>query len=415
MASRLRIGTALLGATAALVFTTLPASAGDVVITPDREGQPKGKFVALKKDVGRLPSHGERFIETELIQLRIKGDDESKVLTYCVELPTDLKDGDFLKEVEWDKHPTGKKFTDVAGKILYVLTNSFPGIPMKGAKDGVDIEHKWGKDFEQDEVIAATQAAIWHFSDGVELDLSDKRNNDDVKTLYTKLVEQAEKNPITNQPKPTLQIEPTSQSGKSSDKVEKIGPFKVTTTASEVKLTASLPEGVTITDAQGNPLAVQKKDDKIAVQGTGDKVSEFFVQVPANAPDGKATFQLSAEASLSIGRLFVAIDKEAGSDNVAQSLVVAQPQKAKVEADAKADWKLEVKPPTSTTTTTTETTTSTTTTTATTPNNPAPGGSGDDNLASTGASILWPLLGGLALVGAGVGALFVVRRKKAGA
>ena len=61
-----------------------------------------------------------------------------------------------------------------------------------------------------------------------------------------------------------------------------------------------------------------------------------------------------------------------------------------------------------------ETTTPTTTTTTTTPANPAPGGSTDD-LASTGASILWPLVGGLALVGAGIGALFVVRRKKAGA
>ncbi len=31
---------------------------------------------------------------------------------------------------------------------------------------------------------------------------------------------------------------------------------------------------------------------------------------------------------------------------MAQSLVVAQPQKAKVEKEAKADWKLEVVPPT---------------------------------------------------------------------
>ena len=53
-------------------------------------------------------------------------------------------------------------------------------------------------------------------------------------------------------------------------------------------------------------------------------------------------------------------------------------------------------------------------TTTTTTAAPAPGG-GSDDLASTGASILWPLVGGLVLVGAGAGALFFVRRKKAGA
>ncbi len=47
MASRLRIGTALLGATAALAFSALPAHA-DVIITPDRGGQEKGHNVWLK-------------------------------------------------------------------------------------------------------------------------------------------------------------------------------------------------------------------------------------------------------------------------------------------------------------------------------------------------------------------------------
>ena len=94
-------------------------------------------------------------------------------------------------------------------------------------------------------------------------------------------------------------------------------------------------------------------------------------------------------------------------------------QKAKVEKEGKVDWAVEAKPsepsspPVTTTTTTTTTPETTTPTTSTTPANPAPGG-GED-LASTGASILWPLVGGLVLVAGGVGALFVVRRKKAGA
>ncbi|MFI6100906.1 Cys-Gln thioester bond-forming surface protein [Lentzea sp. NPDC051213] len=403
MASGLRIGTALLGATAVLAFTALPAYA-DVKITPDRGGQEKGHDVVLKP-VGNISDPNELKQDTSVIKLRIEDDEKrSTVLTYCVELPTPLEDGDVLKEAPWGTHPNKKsKFPQNAGKVLWILQNSYPGQSM------AEVKKAFGDQFDKEETIAATQAAIWHFSDEAELD-PDKTDADVVK-LYERLVKDAVTNEIKEQPKPTLEIDPASKSGKSG---EKIGPFKVTTTASEVKLTADLPQGVTITDAQGNPLAVQKKGQELAVQGTGEKVTEFFVNVPANAPNGNATFNLSAEAEIAIGRLFVAHNKK--QDDKAQSLVVAQPQKAKVEKEAKADWKLEVKPSEPTTpSSTVPTVPSETPTTSSTPNNPAPGGSGDDDLASTGASIMWPLLGGLALVGAGVGALFVVRRKKAGA
>ncbi|WP_330271603.1 thioester domain-containing protein [Lentzea sp. NBC_00516] len=406
MASRFRIGTALLGATAALAFSALPAHA-EVKITPDRGGSEQGHNVYLKPGkAGEEPQKQD----TSIIKLRIDDEkDRTNVFAYCVELPTPLVDGDVLKEVPWDKHPNpNTKFKENSGKVLWILKRSYPSQSVKNVKDAFKIDK-----LDKEDIIAATQAAIWHFSDGAEL-ADTKQNDAEMVALYKRFV--ADATPEA-EPKPTLVIDPESQSGKPG---QKIGPFKVTTTASEVKLTANLPEGVTIVDADGKPLAVQKKDDKLAVQGTGDKVTEFFVNVPEGTKDGQAEFKLSAEATLSEGRLFVAKDKaSAGKDGVAQSLVVAQPQKVKVEKDAKADWKAGAVPPTTTTTTATTTTTTTspeTTTPATssTPANPAPGG-GEDDLASTGASILWPLLGGLVLVGAGVGALFVVRRKKAGA
>ncbi|HEX8870404.1 MAG TPA: LPXTG cell wall anchor domain-containing protein, partial [Lentzea sp.] len=140
-----------------------------------------------------------------------------------------------------------------------------------------------------------------------------------------------------------------------------------------------------------------------------DKISEFYVKVPENADKGEAKMNVSASVTLEKGRLFVAQDDSYKT----QSLVIAQNTKVKVAKEAKADWtKAEQTTTPSTPSSTPETTTPTTTTTTSAA--PAPGGSTDD-LASTGASILWPLVGGLALVGAGVGALFVVRRKKAGA
>ncbi|MEV6711933.1 thioester domain-containing protein [Lentzea sp. NPDC051208] len=400
MASRFRIGTALLGATAALAFSALPASA-EVQITPDREGSEGGHHVYLKpKKATEEPI--KEF--TSVIKLRINDEnDRTNVFAYCVELPTKLQDYDVLREVKWTDHPN-KKFNDIAGKVLWILKRSYPTQSVQNVKETFKIDK-----LDKQDVIAATQAAIWHFSDGAEL--ADTKDNDaEMVALYKRFVAEAA---AETEPIPTLEIKPETQSGAPG---QKIGPFTVTTTAAEVKLTANLPAGVTLTNIDGQPLDVQKKNDKLPVEG--NKIADFYVNVAAGTPDGEAKVKLSAEAKLQEGRLFVAKAGQAGNDGVAQSLVVAQPQKVKVEKEVKADWKAGVVPPTTTTTTTATTTTTTpettTPTTSTTPANPAPGG-GEDDLASTGASILWPLLGGLVLVGAGVGALFVVRRKKAGA
>jgi TQXA domain-containing protein/LPXTG-motif cell wall-anchored protein len=401
MASRLRIGAALLGATALLSMSTLAASA-EVIVKPGPDSEKKyGHDISFVPNVGNHKDKDE--YSTALLPLVVNDNGEiDKLFAYCVELPTLLQGNVPLREAKWDeKHPNpASKFNENKGKILWILTNSFPVLDMDA------FQEKWGDDFDEREAIGATQAAIWHFSDGVEIDEKrENKDNKDVVTLYTKLIEQAKDE--GKQLEPTLTVDPASKSGKAG---EKIGPFTVTTTASEVKLTAKLPKGVTITDAKGNPLALEKDgDDKVqAKAAVGEKVTEFFVNVPSDADKGEATMKVSAEAVLQAGRLFVAQDANLKT----QSLVIAKNSKVKVAKDAKADWTAGVKPSEPPTTTTTTTTTTAPTTTTTT-NNPAPGG-GED-LASTGASILWPLLGGLALVGAGIGALFVVRRKKAGA
>lgn len=407
MASRLRIGAALLGATALMSMSTLGASA-DVIVKPgDDKDRKWGHDITFLKDIGNHPpNHPTDDYSTSLIPLTVTDDGEvEKVFAYCVELPTRLKENVPLREAKWDeKHPNPKsKFNDNKGKILWILTNSYPVLDEKA------FQKKWGDQFDEREMIGATQAAIWHFTDEVEIDEAEEnKQNPDVVTLYKKLVEQAKDE--GKQLEPTLTVDPASKSGKAG---EQIGPFTVTTTASEVKLTANLPKGVTITDAKGNPLAVENDGNKVKAKAdTGDKVTEFFVNVPKGADKGEATMNVSAEAVLQAGRLFVAQD----SSLKTQSLVIAKNSKVKVAKDAKADWTAGVQPsepttPSSTPSSTPETTTPTTT--SSTPAAPAPGG-GED-LASTGASILWPLLGGLVLVGAGVGALFVVRRKKAGA
>src|SRR5688500_11251862 len=121
MASRFRIGTALLGATAALAFSAIPAHA-DVKITPDRGGQGQGHSVHLNV----LTKYNKEVAEEEgssVIKHRSTDDkDRSDGDAYCVELPTPLLDDDVMKEVDWDKHPgANTKFKgDNPGKVLWI-------------------------------------------------------------------------------------------------------------------------------------------------------------------------------------------------------------------------------------------------------------------------------------------------------
>ncbi|ANZ36927.1 hypothetical protein BBK82_13440 [Lentzea guizhouensis] len=415
MASRLRIGAALLGAAALLSLST-PAAFADVVIKPIEGDKKYGHDVYLVPKVGNTPPRHNDEFSTSLIGVELKEDGKKdRFQAYCVELPTVLEDGKPLREVPWDKHPNpATKFKDNAGKVLWILTNSYP------TKSVEDVNEKFGegKDpYNDREIIAATQAAIWHFTDGSQLDeareLADgpEGGGEDLVKLYKKFLAEAQdlKN---DQPKPTLQVEPAEVKGAAG---ELLGPFKVTTTAGEITLTAKLPKGVTITDKDRKPLAVQTSGDELTAkaEATAEKVTEFYVNVPGDAAAGQAELKVKAEAALQAGRLFVSEDK----NQKTQSLVIAKASDVKVEKPARAEWTAgtTVPPSSTTTTTTTQPTTTTTPPTTTTTVPPAPGGGTDEDLASTGASILWPLIGGLVLVGGGIAALFVVRRKKAGA
>jgi TQXA domain-containing protein/LPXTG-motif cell wall-anchored protein len=379
--------------------SALPASA-EVHVKPKGEWDQKGADVFLEGKGDKL--------KTSLIGLQIDKT-ETKVQAYCVELPTPLKGGHGLKEVAWDKHPNPTtKFKDNADKISWILQHTYP--LTKAEALGREV----GKKVSEEEAIGATQAAIWHFSDGANLDKG-RVGNDDVVAVYDYLTGSKNEG-IKEQPTPTLTIEPADKTGVTGDL---IGPFTVTTTAGEVVLKADLPADVTLTDENGNTLA-NPKEGTFAVKDAGVKTKQFFVKVPANAPDGRATFSVEANAELTQGRLFVSSNDKLQT----QSLVVAFPAKVDLRAAGTAAWAKGEAPSTPPPTTTTEEVppsstsetvppTSETVPTTTTQPVPAGGSSGETGaLASTGASIFVPLIIGIVLVGGGAGALLVMRRRK---
>ena len=121
----------------------------------------------------------------------------------------------------------------------------------------------------------------------------------------------------------------------------------------------------------------------------------------------------TAKAEVEKGRLFVGVDNK---DHPTQTLIVAASTRTAAKAEASATWTGSI-PPSETTTTQTTTTTSRATT-STTPSNaftvppttsPPPQAG---TLPNTGASVL-PVLGvAMVLIGAGVGALLLQRRRR---
>ena len=166
-----------------------------------------------------------------------------------------------------------------------MLHHGFPTTDLKGLAAALPSPPNDGIDTL--EAIAATQAAVWHFSDAVDLnrddplsgDGSDDEDAEDALALYDFLTGPANTG-IEESPIPTLEIDPAKLDGKPGTR---IGPFKVSTTATIEELKAELPEGVRVTDAKGNELAAAAIKN-----GT-----ELFLDVPKDTADGDGKFELT--------------------------------------------------------------------------------------------------------------------------
>jgi TQXA domain-containing protein/LPXTG-motif cell wall-anchored protein len=398
MATRLKLAratAAVVGASVALLMSAgIPAGADPVKATVDPDGGTSGYNVNVGK------KHDDML--TSLIGLKLE--DGTKLQTYCIEINTNLDRKHGLVEQPWDSYPKADSpFNKNAAKINWVLHNGFPVVGAEaltqtltngGATldDGID----------QKEAIAATQAAVWHFSDGTDLDVKNplpKGPEDakaDVVALYEYLTGDANVG-IGEQPTPALEISPADASGKVG---EKVGPFTVTTNGTVDKLTTALPDGVKVVDVNGKALAAEAIKN-----GT-----QVFLDIPTGTAKGEGTFELTATAGVDTGRLFIG---ENYAQNPTQALIVAKAEKTEITAAAGGNW-AEVAPPTSDTTTTQPTTSETQPTTPTTSSAaPAPQPKNTSGaLAETGASIFVPVVIGIVLLAAGIGSLLFLRHRK---
>jgi TQXA domain-containing protein/LPXTG-motif cell wall-anchored protein len=373
-----RVGAAVLTGSVALLVAALPASADTNAHGTYQPGAEDGS-----DDGYQVNMQGEQDpLQTSLINLKI--DDSDTVLkTFCVQIDVNLDKAHGMTEQSWDNYPDGQlPFNANRDKINWVLHNSYPLLGLDAVVAGSGIAFHGGDDhggksgLDSREAITATQAAVWHFSDGRDMTGivgGDAEDQADITALYGYLI--GPKNVgIAENENPSLAITPDSVTGKSGDK---LGPFTIKTNGTVTELAGELPDGVTITDADGKKIP----------SGTLKSGSKVYLSVPADAADGSAKLTVKANAHFDTGRLFVGDNY---GNKPSQTLIVATGTDTALEASAKADWTNAPAP--------------------TTP--PAPQGSNGGDLANTGASIFVPVLVGVILVGAGVGALLFQRRRR---
>ncbi|MEU6987537.1 Cys-Gln thioester bond-forming surface protein [Streptomyces sp. NPDC046324] len=226
--------------------------------------------------------------------------------TYCIDLYTGAKTGQEYKEVGWDQSSLHNNKN--AGKIRWILQNSYPQV------DKLDeLAKKVGAaNLTKETAAAATQAAIWHFSDNVDAEPVNKDAQ--------KLTEYLEKEAVNlEEPKASLSVSPASVAGKSG---ERLGPITVDTNAASaaVSLAPGAPAGVKLVD----------KDGKVVTNVA--KGGQVFFDVPAGTADGAAELKVQADTTVPIGRAFVSTKVKS------QTLILAGTSTSSVTAKATATW-----------------------------------------------------------------------------
>lgn len=377
MASMLKLaraGAALTGTAVALVVAAAPAGADAASGVVDRGADVAGFPVNVGD--GAFAA-----LDTSLIGFRLT--DGSVLGMYCVEISTEIDEEQDMVERPWEEFPAvDSPFLTNQDRINWVLHNGFPvrepdALTALLTEAGTEL----ADGIDEREAVTATQAAVWHFSDGTDLDRedplpgadSDEDAAADVLALYDFLTGE-ENVGMTEQPAAALGIEPDDLAGSAG---ERIGPFTVSTSGEIAELAAELPDGVLLTDAEGTEL-----DPAAVTDGT-----EVFVAVPQDAAAGEATFTITATAVVDTGRLFVGEDYY---EQATQSLIVARAVESSVTATGRASWTqgVDVSPA-------------------------AQGKNTDDGgLAFTGASIFGPILLGAVLLGTGILSVFFVRGRR---
>jgi TQXA domain-containing protein len=244
---------------------------------------------------------------------------------YCIEFFNDRLDATPYTDVAW----TSVQAATAMPNVNWILRNSYPNVSVAA------LSARIGMTITADEAGAATQAAIWRYTEPGWSLVLDAAASPAVRALYANLTDPAVNVGLAGPPTaPSLTVSPATSAG---DAGSLIGPFSVATTGAAMSVSAVAP--ATVVDAAGAPLA--------SVPAGGS----FYVQVPAGSASGSASITVSGDAPVGSGTVFIT----PGDGPWNQEQVLAEAALEPVTATVSVTW-------TGTGTTTTGATTTTPTT-----------------------------------------------------
>ncbi|MFA8342317.1 MAG: choice-of-anchor A family protein [Rhodothermaceae bacterium] len=222
--------------------------------------------------------------------------DGNTIKFYCIDINTGLK---------WNSEYTYDGETSV--QLSYVLNNYYPFAGRQFSSGSLYLS--------ETEEAAATQLAIWHFSDNIDISNSTPAN---VLAAAQTIIADANANAVT--PNKTIVINiPNNQTFKVGEPIK----FLV-----EVYNEYNAPEpGVTVNlSATGGNLS------QAAATTNSTGVTDTLQITQSGA--GSATITAKGEVMLSVGARFV----KKGAPNSSQKLVLASPAKSEVEVSSTVNW-----------------------------------------------------------------------------
>ncbi|MBS2551539.1 thioester domain-containing protein, partial [Catenulispora sp. NL8] len=281
----------------------------------------------------------------------LKAQDGSHLWTYCIQEKVELNTLETYDEHDWtsESQRIGIDQQHLEG-IKWILDNSIPQVDATKLASTAGVSGLSDK-----EAVAATQAAIWTFSDstgqlkldaGAEKDAQNLGNprdrdypNKDVNgqhviDFYNWLMTQATGS-NTGQPQASLSITPASKAApQAGSKVA----FQLSSNTSGSFISVTLADpgktGAKLVDANGQPISAK------TTFKSGDTV---YVQLPNTPTSGDVHVIASGTVTnIDAGGVFVSHDGKPS-----QNLILAQGQSAPVSATADVKWAPATTPPTS--------------------------------------------------------------------
>ncbi|MFV0534247.1 MAG: VaFE repeat-containing surface-anchored protein [Cumulibacter sp.] len=241
--------------------------------------------------------------------------DGEHITGYCIDLDATYHLGAALIESEWS---TPSATTQHADEINWLLHQSYPFVPLAQIWPGAG----FNGGLSVAETVTATQAAVWHYSNGLDLTeaniVGTAAERQDVLALYGHLTGPAN----TGQPQiPTGTLSLTADDiGGVSGTL--IGPVNLDASGPTTLTLDDPPGGVELVDADGAPLDAETM------------TTEFYLDVPLDVPAGSVTVTASATTDAQTSRLFM----PTGAKPATQPLVTASLTSYPMHATITIPW-----------------------------------------------------------------------------